>query len=121
MKYGIPVSAGVLDPHFGHCEGFALIETDEEEMIILSQEIIISPGHVPGALPPWLAEQGTQVVIAGGMGGRAIEIFQQSGIDVILGAPPLSPDEVVIAYMNGTLTTGPNACGDDHEHGCGGH
>ena len=121
MKYGVPVSNGVLDAHFGHCQGFALIETDEDKKEILNSEILPSPGHVPGVLPGWLAEQGAKIVIAGGMGGRAIDLFRQNGIEVILGAPPVAADAVVMDYMNGNLVTGANTCSDDHQHGCGNH
>ena len=29
MKYAIPVSGGMVSPHFGHCEHFALVDVDE--------------------------------------------------------------------------------------------
>ena len=45
MKYGIPVTNGMLDPHFGHCEAFALIDVDPEQKTIISKQIITSPGH----------------------------------------------------------------------------
>ena len=34
MKYAVPVSGGVLSPHFGHCEQFALIDVDEERKVV---------------------------------------------------------------------------------------
>ncbi len=119
MRYGIPVSNGVLDTHFGHCQGFALIDTDEEAKEILGQEILPSPGHVPGVLPGWLAEQGASIVIAGGMGGQAIDIFRQNRIEVILGAPSVPPEQIVLEFMHGNLESGVNTCADDHQHGCG--
>jgi len=112
MKLAIPVNNGVLSAHFGHCEQFALIEVDEKNKSILHKELVASPGHQPGFLPPWLAKQGVQVVIAGGMGGSAISLFQQNGINVLLGAPAIDPEKVVIDYLNGNLVTGDNRC--DH-------
>ena len=121
MRYGVPVSNGVLDAHFGHCQGFALIDTDEAKKEITKSEIIPSPGHVPGVLPGWLADQGATIVIAGGMGGRAVDLFRQNSIEVILGAPALPPEQVVMEFMNGALVSGVNTCSDDHEHGCDNH
>ena len=121
MKYGIPVSNGMLDAHFGHCQGFALIDTDDARKEILKSETIPSPGHEPGVLPGWLAGQGAKIVIAGGMGGRAVDLFRESGIDVITGAPPIAPEQVVVEFMNGTLISGGNTCSDDHQNGCGNH
>ena len=112
MRYAIPVSGGALDPHFGHCQEFAFVDADEAKKEILKKEIIPSPGHEPGVLPGWCAQQGAKIIIAGGMGGRAVDLFQQSGIEVILGAPSESPEQVVLDYINGVLATGDNAC--DH-------
>jgi predicted Fe-Mo cluster-binding NifX family protein len=117
MKYGIPVTNGVLDPHFGHCEAFAVIEVDPEQKAILHKQIIASPGHQPGVLPGWLAEKGATVVIAGGMGGRALDLFAQQGIDVVMGAPPMDPELVVLEHLNGKLVSSGNAC-EEHSHGC---
>jgi len=112
MKYAIPVSEGKLSAHFGHCEQFALIDADEKNKSILHKEMVSSPGHQPGFLPPWLAKQGVQVVIAGGMGASAISLFQQNNINVMLGAPTDDPETIVIDHLNGTLATEGNSC--DH-------
>ena len=112
MRYAIPVSAGVLSPHFGHCEQFALIDADENKKSILKKEMVAAPPHQPGLLPPWLAGQGVQVVIVGGMGANAIALFQQNGINVLLGAPSNTPEKVVSDYLQGMLVTGDNRC--DH-------
>ena len=51
-------------------------------------------------------------MIAGGMGGSAISLFQQNGINVLLGAPAADPERIVIDYLNGNLVVGDNRC--DH-------
>lgn len=112
MRYAIPVSGGVLSPHFGHCEQFALIDADEASQQILKKEMVDAPPHQPGLLPPWLAEKGVEVVIAGGMGPRAIEIFQQNNIGVIIGVTEPDPEKAVLSHLNGTLASGDNIC--DH-------
>jgi ATP-binding protein involved in chromosome partitioning len=112
MRYAVPVSGGVLSLHFGHCEQFALIDVDEERKEILSKELVPSPGHQPGLLPEWLAEQGVSVVIASGMGSRAQSLFQQSRIGVIIGVVESDPEKAVLSYLNGKLATGDNIC--DH-------
>lgn len=112
MKYAIPVSGGMLSAHFGHCEHFALIDVDEKGKKIQGKELVASPGHQPGLLPEWLARQGVSVVIAGGMGSRAQSLFNQSGINVIIGASPDNPEKIVMDYLNGKLVTGDNVC--DH-------
>jgi ATP-binding protein involved in chromosome partitioning len=119
MKYAVPVTGGVVSPHFGHCEQFALIDVDEGKREILKNELISSPPHEPGMLPGWLAQKGASIIIASGMGGRAVELFHQNHIDVVLGAPSEDPEKVVLAHMSGSLQTGANACDESHQHGCG--
>jgi len=112
MRYAVPVSDGVIAAHFGHCGQFALIDVDEQKKEVLRKEIVASPGHQPGLLPEWLAEQGVSVVIAGGMGSRAQALFQQSHIQVVIGASGDDPEKVVLGHIRGTLVTGDNIC--DH-------
>lgn len=112
MKIAIPTSNELLSPHFGHCEEFTIVDVDTGGGKMLSKEKVAAPAHEPGLLPRWLHEMGADLIIAGGMGGRAQELFAQNGMDVIVGAPALSPDEIVTAYLNGTLQPGSNAC--DH-------
>jgi len=102
----------MVSPHFGHCEQFALIDVDEAKKEIIRKELVPSPGHQPGLLPEWLAEQGVAFVIAGGMGSRAQSLFQQNRIGVIIGAMESDPEKAVLNYLNGLLTTGDNIC--DH-------
>ena len=110
MKYAIPVTEGVLAMHFGHCEQFAIFEV--EGTTIGTLEMITPPPHQPGLLPPGLAERGVNLIIAGGMGQRALDLFAQAGIKVIVGAPAENPKEVLTKYLVGTLATGGNVC--DH-------
>jgi len=112
MRYAIPVSGGVVSLHFGHCEQFALIDVDEDKKEIISKELVPSPGHQPGMLPQWLAEQGVSFVIAGGMGSRAQDLFQQNSIGVIIGTMENNPEKAVLSYLDGKLATGDNIC--DH-------
>ena len=76
------------------------------------KEVIPSPGHQPGFLPAWLAEQGVSVIIAGGMGSRAQALFNESRIEVIVGVLDDDPEKAVLDYIKGGLATGDNIC--DH-------
>jgi predicted Fe-Mo cluster-binding NifX family protein len=112
MRIAIPVVQGRLSAHFGHCESFVLIDVDESEKLILEQTAVSSPPHAPGALPVWLAEQGANVILSVGMGSRAIQLFEERGIQVVLGAPKLDPEALVHVYLAGDLGGGTNVC--DH-------
>lgn len=112
MRYAIPVSGGMVSAHFGHCEQFAIIDVDEESKQILKKELVTSPGHEPGFLPQWLAEEGVSVVLAGGMGSRAQGLFAQNNIEVVVGVLENDPERAILSYLNGALDTGGNIC--DH-------
>ncbi|MGD9058426.1 MAG: NifB/NifX family molybdenum-iron cluster-binding protein [Desulfobacterales bacterium] len=110
MKFAIPLANGKLTAHFGHCQEFALIEVTDNE--IANKQILVPPPHEPGVLPSWLHELGADVIIAGGMGQRAVSLFNENGIKVITGAPELEPEALVTNYLDNTLMTGVNVC--DH-------
>lgn len=112
MKLAIPTADGKLCMHFGHCKQFALLDIDEATKTVVDTKLLTPPPHEPGVLPRWLHEQGTTVIIAGGIGQRAQTLFTQNGIDVVVGAPVAEPGALAAAYLDGTLETGTNAC--DH-------
>lgn len=110
MKFAVPLAEGKLALHFGHCKEFAVMTVENGE--ITATEILEPPPHEPGVLPRWLSEVGANVVIAGGMGQRAVSLFGEAGIRVVTGAPALEPQVLVQQYLSDSLVTGANAC--DH-------
>jgi predicted Fe-Mo cluster-binding NifX family protein len=112
MKIAIPLANGRLSMHFGHCEHFALVDVNPDERKIIKQELVAAPPHQPGLLPPWLAERGATTILAGGMGQRAQDLFAQQGIQVVVGAPADTPEQLVTEFLAGTLQVGENVC--DH-------
>lgn len=112
MKIAIPVVDGQLCLHFGHCAHFALVDVDEATKKITAQKLVEPPPHEPGVLPKWLHEQGATVILAGGMGSRAQDLFAQNGIQVVVGCPLGDPETLVGIFLSGKLVTGDNTC--DH-------
>jgi len=112
VRIAVPLDQGKVSSHFGHCEDFAFIDADRRAKEIVAKEIVPAPEHQPGLLPRWLAERGVSVVVAGGMGQRAIALFEQQGISVHVGAPSEEPEQVVRQYLEGALPEGRNLC--DH-------
>jgi len=112
MKIAIPTAGGILCAHFGHCQEFTLVDVDTEAKKIIEVSKVVPPPHEPGVLPTWISQLGCNMVIAGGMGGRAVGMFKSRGINVIIGAPALKPEDVVMNFLEGTLVTGGNLCGE---------
>ena len=106
----VPIIDGKLCAHFGHCEKFAVIETDDQKIIGI--EFITPPLHQPGTYPRFLASKGVSTIIAGGIGVKAQDIFAQHHIEVFLGVGAEDPEKLVEQYFKNQLKTGENLC--DH-------
>jgi len=112
MRYAVPITDGKVAEHFGHCSHFAFFDIDETRNAIIRKEMVASPGHQPGLLPAWLAEEGVSAVIASGMGSRAQALFRENRIEVVTGTLGEDPEKVVLDYIRGILAIGDNIC--DH-------
>ena len=110
MKFAIPTLDNQLTAHFGHCEKFAIVDVEEKKVV--NEEFVTPPVHQPGVYPKFLADQGVNVIIAGGMGQKAQDLFAHNNIEVYMGVQNGSPSELVENYLNNQLQTGQNLC--DH-------
>ncbi len=117
MKIAVASMGTIVAGHFGHCENFNLYDTENNQ--IVKEESVLNPGHRPGFLPNFLADRGVEVIIAGGMGGGAVEIFNERNVEVIVGAQG-EAKTAVLAYLKGDLkTTGAVCHAHEHEGNCG--
>ncbi len=112
MKIAVACNGNEIWPHFGHCENFNIYVVNGGK--IETEESVPNPGHRPGFLPNFLADNGVEVIIAGGMGGGAVEIFNERNIEVIVGAEGDSK-LAVEAYLKGELISTGSVC-HEHEH-----
>ncbi|PHJ37697.1 nitrogenase iron-molybdenum cofactor protein [Desulforamulus profundi] len=110
MKIAVASENGMVTEHFGHCESFIIFEVENNQ--IIKNETIPNPGHKPGFLPNYLNDMGVNVIISGGMGGGAIEIFNEKGIEVITGASG-DAKAAATSYLQGALKSTGSVC---HEH-----
>jgi len=110
MKIAIASEGNMVTSHFGHCENFNVFEVDNNK--IIKSASVPNPGHRPGYLPNFLADMGVNVIISGGMGGGAVEIFNERGIEVIVGASGPAKT-AALSYMQGLLKSTGSVC---HEH-----
>ena len=118
MKYAVPVSGGSLCGHFGGCEQFAIFDVDEATGKIVGQETLSPPEHAPGVYPAWLAGLGAKVILAGGIGGHAVNLFAENNIRVVSGIMESDPAQAVLKHVAGALATGDNSCNHDENHVC---
>jgi predicted Fe-Mo cluster-binding NifX family protein len=119
MKIAVASEGKLVAGHFGHCEGFNIFT--EQENKITESKFVQNPGHKPGFLPNYLNDLGVNVIISGGMGGGAIEIFEEKGIQVVTGATG-DAGEAAKKFIEGKLKSTGSVC-HEHEHSdsCGEH
>ena len=110
MRIAVASEGKNVTEHFGHCEGFLIYDAENGE--ILKEEMVLNPGHKPGFLPNFLADRGVKVIISGGMGGGAIDIFNERDVEVIVGASGVARSAVE-SYLRGELESTGYVC---HEH-----
>ena len=123
MKIAVTYENGNIFQHFGHTEQFKIYNVEGDK--IVSSEVISSNGSGHGALAGFLAAQGVEVLICGGIGMGAQNALAQANIK-LYGGVSGSADEAVIALLSGTLGYDPNVKCDHHEHNdsshnCGSH
>lgn len=119
MKIAVASEKDNVTEHFGHCENFNIYNVENGR--IISSESVANPGHRPGFLPRFLNDLGVNVIISGGMGGGAIDIFEECGIDVIVGASGSSKDAAE-SYIGGSLESTGSVCHEHiHSDECGNH
>jgi len=107
MKVAISTDGDFVSSHFGRCPQFTLVDIDNGK--IVQREVIDNPGHHPGFLPQFLKEKGISCIIAGGMGMRAQELFNEASINTIMGIEGKVQD-TIDKLLRGTLKGGESIC-----------
>ncbi|MBL7156584.1 MAG: NifB/NifX family molybdenum-iron cluster-binding protein [Candidatus Omnitrophica bacterium] len=107
MKIAISTDGDNVSAHFGRCPEFTILDISENKLI--KKEVVPNPGHQPGAIPQFLHEKGVNVIIAGGMGMRATQFFEELNIKAIVGISG-KIDEVLKKILKGTLEGGESLC-----------
>lgn len=112
MKIAIASEEKYVSGHFGHCEGFTMYNLEGKKVI--KKEFVPNPGHKPGYLPVFLKENNVNVIIAGGMGATAQELFKENNIEVIVGVEGIC-DDVIENFINSELKSTGSVC-TEHSH-----
>jgi len=120
MKIALPSNGPQIDEHFGHCQAFTIFTVENNE--ISAEETLTPP---PGCgcksnIVPQLAGMGVTVMLAGNMGGGAVNILGGHGIQVVRGC---SGDvrQVAQAWLAGQVSDSGAGCQGHGEGGCPGH
>ncbi len=124
MRIAIPITrSNEVDDHFGHCEYYRIFDVSEnkdvkELVTIKSEQGCGCKSNIAGVL----AGNGVTIMLAGGIGGGAINVLNYAGIEVVRGCSGNAMD-VVNQYVTGSITDSGESCAahDHHQHEAGGH
>lgn len=117
MKIAISTDSGKVSGHFGRCPKFVVAEIEDGE--IRDKKEIENPGHKPGYIPKFLNEREIDCLITGGIGRKAISMFDDFGVKVITGLEGENIDEVLGQFLKGDIESEGNPCSPGRGKGYG--
>ncbi|MFZ2500132.1 NifB/NifX family molybdenum-iron cluster-binding protein [Methanosarcina sp.] len=119
MKVSIPTRDengmnGIVEQHFGKAPTYTIIDTETEEVTIIANDSEHTGGV--GLPPEYLHKNGVDIMLCGGLGVKAVRMFESYGIKVFVGAGSTVRDTFE-AWKAGKLqkATTENSC-TEHEH-----
>jgi predicted Fe-Mo cluster-binding NifX family protein len=117
MKIALPSNGTHVDEHFGHCQCFTIFNVENENKIVSEETLTPPPGcGCKSSVVPQLAGMGVSVMLAGNMGGGAVNLLESNGIKVVRGCSGNVRD-VATAWLAGRVADSGAGC---QSHGSGG-
>lgn len=117
MKIAVPVTKdNQIDGHFGHCESYGVFTISENKEIEDFKTVQSLKGcGCKSGIASVLAGDGVSVMLAAGIGGGAVNVLKNNGIEVIRGCSGDAKD-VVELYLKGLVEDKGSSCHKHHDH-----
>lgn len=106
MKIAISMDNGNVAEHFGRCKNYTIVEIKDNK--IINKKIIKNPRHEPGYIPKFLHNLKVEYVIAGGVGQRAINLFNEFDMKIIFAQGKV--DEIINKFLKNKLKSEESLC-----------
>jgi len=122
MKIAVPVTIeNQIDGHFGHCESYGVFSVSDNNEIIEIKKVASPQGcGCKSDIASVLASDGVTIMLAGGIGGGAINVLNNNGIEVIRGCSG-DATEVVKLFLSGLVEDSGSSCHQHEAHTADGH
>ncbi len=126
MKIAVPVTNNnQVDGHFGHCEFYNVFTISDSNEIVEVQTLESQQGcGCKSGIASVFASEGVSIMLAGGIGGGAINVMNSAGIEVVRGCSG-NVTELVNQYLSGLVKDGGSSCqhhenhhGEGNDHVC---
>lgn len=105
-RVAIPITNNQLSEYFGGCHHYEIFEI--EKGVTGKQSASLPEGIVLEELPNWLQKQGITDVIAYKVNREIISLFASKKLNLFIGIPINTPENLIEDYLNGTLTSDKN-------------
>jgi predicted Fe-Mo cluster-binding NifX family protein len=114
IKIAVPVTKeNQIDSHFGHCESYNVFTISDKNEISSTKNVDSPQGcGCKSDIAAILASDGVTIMLAGGIGGGAINVLNNNGIEVIRGCEG-DATEIVKLYLSGSVEDSGSSC---HQH-----
>jgi predicted Fe-Mo cluster-binding NifX family protein len=109
----------LIDPRFGRCAFFIVVETTEMTFEVFDNENIALGGGAGIQSAQFIADKGVEAIITGNCGPNAVKTLNAAGIKIILSQSG-TVREAVEKYRKGLLDTTSEANVEDHYGASGG-
>ena len=118
IKIAIPTSGNMVDHHFGHCEMYTVISSDDNRNITGTESLPSPHGCGSNRILPVFFKNWESAMLAGGIGEGAIQVLNMHGVQVIRGCSG-NVNQLAEKYLQGTLTDQGVSCAQHEHHGEG--
>ena len=102
-----------IDPRFGRCSYFLVIETEDMSYKSISNESQMASGGAGIQAAQTIAQTGVQVLITGNVGPNAFQTLNAAGIDIFIGVTG-NVKNAVEKYKKGELKKTQSPSVDSH-------
>jgi len=125
-KIAIPINKNnQIENHFGQCEFYGVYTISNKNQITETHSIKSEKGcGCKSNIASVLAKNGVSTMLAGGIGSGAINVLNQSNIQVIRGCSG-NIEDILKQYINGQIVDSGESClqhkhqrREDHDHTC---
>jgi predicted DNA-binding protein (UPF0251 family)/predicted Fe-Mo cluster-binding NifX family protein len=110
MIIAVPYLRGEVNAHFGSTQAFLIAEASEGKIVRTSIFEVQGMQHNHAGIAGFLKDQGTQAILAGGMGAPMQQALRQQGFELCCGVsgPALGAVE---AFLRGEIEHSESTCG----------
>jgi predicted Fe-Mo cluster-binding NifX family protein len=111
MRIALPLTtADRFSPHYGGSAKFVVVEVDRARRVVRRRVTVVPGASAPCQWPRLLRASGTDLLLAGRIGDGARQGMAAAGIDVLAGVPESEPEQLIAAWLAGTLVSHETAC-----------